>query len=248
MKKEILAEGVVHYIFDAKPDRRFATSVTAIFNGNKVTLIDTAYESQVAELLEEFSKNKVEVEQVIITHFHEDHIEGLKLLTGVPIYGIDCFGETLNKFIEKEEHHYFTPSIIVTEPLSLAYGEHNLTLIPFPGHSKCGMLIKINDRFVHIGDELLFGTNGMPLLPLSDGFDLQRHLDSLERLEGYAEYTLIPSHGPIFSGEKLVAEIKNRYRYLKALHDHDRSISYEDATKECDCTFLHNEWHEWIRK
>ncbi|MCL2610709.1 MAG: MBL fold metallo-hydrolase [Defluviitaleaceae bacterium] len=245
MKKQELAEGIVHYIFEPQPDRHYATSVTAIFNGNKVLLIDTAYEFQMAELLEDFQKNNFEVEQVIITHFHDDHMEGLKSLPEVPVYGSGRFKETLDMWTPKEEHVYFTPSIVVDESFSFSYGEYDLTLIPFPGHSACGMLVKIDNQFLHVVDEVMFSIDGVPMLPSSDGNDMKRHLDSLDRLRSYEGFvTLIPSHGPVFDGAKLLSEIENRYSYLKEVHDSDEFISYEDATKECTCTFVHSEWHE----
>jgi len=245
MRKKQLAKDIIHYIFDPKSKKHFSTSVIAIFNGNKAMLIDAAYEDQMSELLEEFSRNNIEVERVIISHFHADHMEGLKALHKVPVYGSSRAQETLNRWTAKEEHVHFTPSIIVNEPLSFTYGDYNLTLIPFPGHSVCTMLIKIDDHFLHIVDELMFSPDGEPLLPSSDGHDMKRHLDSLDRLRSYKGFTLIPGHGPIFNSEALSFEIDNRYNYLKALHNSDEFISYEEATKDCTCTFMHSEWHKY---
>jgi hypothetical protein len=56
-------------------------------------------------------------------------------------------------------------------------------------------------------------------------------------------FSLIPSHGPVFGGEKLAAEIESRTIYMNALVQSEKKISYEDATKDCGCTFLHSEWH-----
>jgi len=247
MKKQELAKDIVHYIFDPKPNKRFATSVTALFNGSKVTLIDTAYEFQFQELLDEFSKDNIEVEQVIITHFHDDHMEGLKLLRAIPVYGSKRFQESLDLWTDKEEHVHFTPSVTVDMPQSLNYGEHNITMIPHPGHSACGMIIKINDAFLHVSDEIMFAIDGEPLLPsLTDGTqDAKPHLDSINRLRGYEKFTIIPSHGPVFDGETLACEIKNRYSYLAALYDSGGTISFEDTIKNCTCTFAHPEWHQY---
>ena len=78
MEKIELASDLFHYIFDLKrPHHRFKTSITVILCGNKATLIDAAYGFQMEQLLEEFSKDGIEVEQVILTHCHDDHVEGL---------------------------------------------------------------------------------------------------------------------------------------------------------------------------
>ena len=244
MRKQELASGIVHYIFDPQPGRRYATSVTVVFNGNKVMLIDAAYEDQLREVLDEFSGKNIEVESVIISHFHDDHMEGLKLLPKVTIYGSSRFQYTLDLWTDKEEHRHFTPTIIIDEPISFTYGEHEITLIPQPGHSACTMLTIIDNRFVHIGDEIMFAADGVPLLPSSDWNDMERLLGSLEKLRGFTEYMLIPSHGAVFSGESLDGEISNRCNYVKAVHDAAGAISYEDAIKDCTCDFAHNEWHE----
>ena len=245
MKKQQLVKNIIRYTFDPRPGVQFSTSVIAIFNGDKVMLIDTAYEDQMSKLLDKFSKNNIEVEQVIISHFHGDHMEGLKALPKVPVYGSSHYQKTLDRWTAKEEHIHFTPSIKVDKPLSFTYGEHNLTLIPFPGHSVCSMLINIDDHFLHIADELMASPVGEPLLPSSDGNDMKRHLNSLDRLRSYEGFTIIPGHGPTFPSEELISEIENRYHYLKALHDSDGVISYENAIEKCTSTFVHSEWHKY---
>jgi len=244
MKKQELTKSIVHYVFDPQPEMHFATSVTAVFSGNKAMLIDAACEDQLKEVLDEFAAKDIEVEKVIISHFHDDHMEGLKLLPKATVYGSSHFQHTLDLWTDKEEHRYFTPAIIIDEPFTFTYGEHEVTLTPQPGHSACTMLTIIDNRFIHIGDEIMFSTDGVPLLPTSDWNDRERLLGSLEKLKGYSDFTLIPSHGPAFSGETLADEIANRYNYMKAVHDAAGDISYEDAIRNCTCDFAHSEWHE----
>lgn len=243
MDKQELVKSIIHYTFEPQSNRHFGTSVTAILSGNKAVLIDTAYGFQASELLADLVENGIEIDRIIITHFHDDHMQGLKVLPKVPVYGNDRFQKTLDMWTPKDEHGLFTPAVLISKPQTLAFGEHLLTLIPFPGHSLCGMIVKIDGRFLHIADELMFSPDGVPLLPSADGNDFARHLHSLDRLREYTMFSLIPSHGPVFGGEKLEEEIKSRTMYMNALVQSDKSISYEDATKDCGCTFLHSEWH-----
>jgi len=246
MKKQELAKDIIHYRFDPRPGKIFDTSATAILNGKKAILIDTGYESQTPLLLEDLAKNDIEVEAVILTHFHDDHMEGLKLLPGIPIYGSGHYQEILDLWIAKEDHSYFLPSVIINEPFLLSYGDHHLTLTPHPGHSACGTLISINNQFLHVGDEIIFTADGVPLLPIVDDItkDAKVHLESLNKLRDYGKFTIIPSHGPVFDGKDLINDIENRCAYLKALLNSNKVISFEDATKNCTYNFVNNGWHE----
>ena len=244
MKKQELAKDILHYTFATQPGRIWATSATVILNGKKALLIDTGYAFQTSLLLEDLASKHIEVEALIITHFHDDHMEGLKFLPGIPVYGSSRFQDALDKWIPKENHKYFTPTILLDAPTTITFGERTLTLIPAPGHSKCGLFVKIDNQFLHLADEIMFSAEGKPLLPSIDKGNVKAHLDSLESLRGYDTFTLLPSHGPVFDGEKLADEIENRQIYLNALLDSNRLISFEDATKNCTCMFVHNDWHE----
>ena len=247
MKKQELTKNIIHYVFPPRLEGGLIpTSATAILNGSKAILIDTGFDSQTPILLADLAVNNIEVEAVIVTHFHDDHMEGLIHFSGIPVYGSRHFQDSLDECIPKENHARCIPSTIVTEPLSLSFGQHNLTLIPFPGHSTCGILINIDNQFLHVGDEIMFAVDGRSLLPCLDDItkDINMHLDSLNKLKDYDKFTIIPSHGDIFSGEKLAGEIGNRLIYLNALLRSNKNISFEDATKDCTCDFVHNKLHE----
>lgn len=250
MLKKELSEGIIQYIFEPQSGRHFGYNIIALINENKVVLIDTGYEEHSLQVHEDLKNNGLTIEKIIISHFHGDHISGLKVLPKVPIYGSNLYHVTLNKWTKKEEHKYFIPNILIEKAHKFNFGKHQLTMSPFPGHSVCGILIKISDDYIHIGDELMFSNDGKPLLPSVDRVNnesIKRHLESLSRLKDYKNYVLIPSHGSIISGKKEIEnDINNRSAYFNAVLSNSRKITYEEATKECDCTFLHSEWHAGI--
>lgn len=245
MKKQELAKNIMHYRFDPRPEREWDTSAVVILDGSKAILIDTGYESQIPLLLDDLASNNIEVEAVIISHFHDDHMEGLKLLPGVPVYGSNRFQDALDKWIPEESHKYFNPAILIDALKIIKFGEHTITLIPSPGHSECTVLVKINDQFLHVADEIIFSADGRLSLPAVDcKSDMPRQIKSFEALKDYSGFTIIPAHGPAFCGDRLENVIQNLSRYMNAVLESDGEITYEDATKDCDCDFANKNWHE----
>lgn len=246
MLKQQLSDGIILYTFSPDPGRHFGYNITALIDENKAILIDTAYEEQARQVYQDLEHNGIIVESIIISHFHDDHIYGLKALPKVPVYGSVHYQTTLDMWTKKEDHRHFIPAVHVEESLSIHFGKHKLTLSLFPGHSQCGMLVNIDNQYVHIGDELLFSNNGEPILPSID-FNrfVERHWESLTRLKEYSRLRLIPSHGTVISGEKNIErDIANRIAYLSSILESSSKITFEEATRECDCSFLHSEWHK----
>ena len=255
MKKQELAKGILHYKFDPRPGSvptiGTDTCTAVVLNGKKAVLIDTGYESQASELLKDLANSSIDIEAVIITHFHDDHMEGLKFLPGIPVYGSGRFQETLDKWTPKEQHQHLTPTVVVSEPTTITFGEHTLTLIPSPGHSSCGLFVNIDNKFLHIADELMFSAEGNPKIPELEYGNVEAHINSLEKIKDYGKLSMILSHGPVIDNERAAAEIENRLIYLKALLVSNRNISFEDATKDCTCAFVHDDschesncWHD----
>ncbi|MCB2297986.1 MBL fold metallo-hydrolase [Clostridium tagluense] len=247
MLKRELIPGIIQYMFQPLPGNHFGNSITALINDNKVLLIDTGYENQALLVLQDMKSNGLYIEKIIISHFHDDHMQGLKVLPRKSLYGSKHYKTTLDLWTEREEHKYFIPTTLIEEQFRIKFGKHQLTLIPFPGHSLCTIIIKINEQYIHIADELMFSNDGTPLLPSTDPNCIKRHLESLNRLKEYSAYTLLPSHGLQISGKgKIEKEINNRIAYFNAILSSNRRISYEEAIQDCDCEFLDSKSHKYV--
>jgi len=247
LKKEKLAENIIHYSLPLNADREFGINVTAIFDGNKVLLIDTGYESDMELLLQDFAENSIEVEGVIISHFHDDHMEGLKLLPGVKSYGSGRFQETLDRWIPEKEHKHYTPSNTIDQDTTIKFGNHIITMIPFPdGHSPCSILTIIDDEFIHMADDIMRSVDGRWMLPCLDEGKKQIpcQVKALHNLKEYSTSYIIPGHGSVFGQEKLTDAVYNLTTYLNAITENDGDISFEEATKNCNCSFACTEWHK----
>lgn len=247
MQKTELCEDIIRFTFDPLPHLHFGDSIVAILDGSRVLLIDAAYEPEAMELLKALDASGLKVDSIILSHFHDDHMQGLKVLPKVSVYGSSHYQTTLDMWNEKEEHPYFIPSDPIKDACSFDFGSHHIDIIPLPGHSLCTVLTMVDNRYVHIADELMFSPDGRPLLPSVDGGNISRHIDSLRRLKDFKSYTLLPAHGPVLTGsERIEKEIDDRIAYFSTVLGSDRKLSYEEAVKDCDCDFVHSEWHKYI--
>jgi len=248
MFKKELAPGIIQYMF---PPRReedyYGYNIVAIIYEKKALLIDAAFEDEASRVLKDLHASGIEIDKVIISHFHDDHMQGLKVLPKVPVYGSGHYQETLDMWTPKEEHKYFTPTVSVERPMTIKFGNHTLEIIPSPGHSVCTVLVKINEQFLHAADEIMYSNDGKPLLPsIESRGDIKRQLESWNKIKEYQDFTVIPGHGSEIEGSKLYKDIQNRYAYAKAILEAEGSITYEEATSNCDCTFLHIDWFEHL--
>lgn len=243
MYKTKIDEGIVRYSFDPKPGYHFADSAYALISDGKALLIDTGYEHEGAQIGEDLKDNGLELAGIIISHFHDDHMRGIKAFPGVPVYGSEEYKKTLDMWTEKEEHEKFIPSVIVKDTLPFNFGEHHICIIQSPGHSNCTVLVNIDDAYVHIADELLFSPQQEPILPVTDPGCIGKLIGSLNNLKSYSSFTLLPSHGlPLCGAEEIVRQIDKRLAYLNAVLNAKGSISYKEASKDSG-DFLHSEWH-----
>ncbi len=244
MLKRELSKGLFRYVFEPLPGHRFCTNIYALVSGGSVLLIDSGYAFMGEQVLGDINECGWNIEGVIISHFHDDHMEGLKVLPDVTVYGSGRYNETLELWTEKDERHYYTPSVLIENERTIAFKEHAVRMIPFPGHSPCTLLTLIDDKYLHIADELIFSEQGEPVLPVTDPGCIQRHADALCMLKRYGRYLFMPGHGPEFSGSNSIHnEIDKRLAYYNAILSAGREITYEEAIIGCGGGFLHSEWH-----
>lgn len=246
MQKQELAEGMILYTFEPDPGRHFGYNIIALIDGKRALLIDTGYERHAIQVLQDLHNQEVVIEEVVLSHFHNDHMFGLKVLSHVSVTGSSRYKITLDLWTPPEEQRQFIPKTFVEKTAEINFGKHHLLLTVFPGHSECTMLIQINKKYLHIADELMFSNDGEPLLPSVDFHSsVTRHLESLKKLQAYSHLTMIPAHGRVFRGKETIErEINNRLAYLQAIESSTRQLTYEEATEQCDCEFLHPEWHK----
>lgn len=179
---------------------------------HKAALVDPGGDLDV--LLEEVEKQKVELESILLTHGHMDHIGGVAELSkqrGLPIIGphrdddfwIQSLPEQCRMF-GFPRCESFTPSRWLIDGDSVKVGNENLQVIHCPGHTPGHVVyFSATDRLAIVGDVLFKGSIGRTDFPRGD---YQTLIDSIQLklwpLGG--DIAFIPGHGPMSTfGEEM---------------------------------------------
>lgn len=148
-----------------------------------------------------------DIDLVIVTHGHPDHIEGVRRFWGKGTK--IAVGEMEMELLRKIAPHYsdalgisdFEPHILLREG-SLEVGSLNFEVLHTPGHSPGSICLYLaSNRALFTGDVIFNGGIGRTDLPGGDSSALKESIKRLSRLE--IEYVL-PGHGDIVSGRENV--------------------------------------------
>ncbi len=163
MKRTALAENLYQYQFPPNPGTHFGFNIFALVAGPDALLIDAGFEAHAAAVQEDLARDGCRPRQVIISHFHHDHISGLKALPELVVMGSGRYQATLDLYTPAEEHAHFRPTRILTDASTLQFGAFSLRFRVMPGHALCNVYTIIDDRFIHVGDDILASNEGTPL-------------------------------------------------------------------------------------
>jgi len=247
LKKILLTENLYQYQFPPFDNQHFGFNIYVLVNNSEALLIDTAFEKHAEAVLKDLKKSAIEIKQVVFSHFHPDHISGLPALNSPAIYGNGRYQESLNKFSPIDKHHLFSDVNILSEESNLNFGQFTLKFKLIQGHVVCGLFTIINDKFIHVADDIMASNEGVAILPSVHISNVKQHIESLELLKNYSACTLLLSHGNALTGEAtILAAIEARQHYLQTLVAHNQVISIEQALENNVCDFLHKEWHNYV--
>jgi len=154
----------------------FGSCVYLLIIDNKKIIIDTGARANRQELIQYLKELKLtpeDIDIVILTHNHYDHIENADLFSKAKVYG--------NKNDFKQEN------ILNIDTLNMP----ELKIIETPGHTPGGICILYKD-VLFSGDTLFnHGHIGRTDFP---GGDYEKIIDSLETLSKVKYNTLCPGH------------------------------------------------------
>ncbi|MDF2984545.1 MAG: hypothetical protein K0R50_55 [Eubacterium sp.] len=222
-----------------------------ILEGSKVLLIDSGYEKEAEELKTYFDGMGFEVEKIIITHYHDDHFAGLKTFKQADknplIIGSSQFKKTLEK--EYKEDFLLDTEIypdILSDNCSFTFGGHKIRFEEAKGHSACSIHTILDEKYIHVADNLIFDPNHLSLLPLPCA-NIKEHFETLHSLKSHLEKNFIGSHfSSDINGQKdILKEIDARIIYMQKVGDHQGKVEYE-TIKEILPIEFDPRWHHLV--
>jgi len=183
---------------------------TYLIEGSKRVLVDPGHEHLfgfVRAHLEELDLTPDDIDVVVATHAHPDHVESLRFFFSTRT--LIAFPALELEFVRTEAPQYapslglsdFEPPILLREGV-LEVGDLSLHVYHTPGHSPGSVCIYWPERKVLLtGDVVFYQSVGRTDLPGGSGEDLRESIQRLSRLE--VEY-LLPGHGEVITGRDLV--------------------------------------------
>ncbi len=177
---------------------------TYFIEGSTRILIDPGLKGLFSHVKKGFEKLNVspeDIDLVIATHGHPDHLEAVQLFGQPTMFAIN---RKEYRFFEKTVGKYFKlpdPAFFLQEG-ELAIGDNRFQVISTPGHSPGSISLYWIDRKVLFSGDVIFSRGvGRTDLPGGKGGLLKESIKRLATLD--IEY-LMPGHGVIVSGKEAV--------------------------------------------
>lgn len=236
MKKRLINDYLVQYTFGNENDS-LNRNIFILFANKECIIFDTGYQEDMSELLLEL--NGISIKSVVLTHYHPDHCYGMLSLVKPYSIGSTFYLETLKPFNERHNPN-LVPNIKVSSTYSFNFYNHIIYTEKFIGHSKSGLLVIIDDKYVLVGDELMYSDEFESSIPYI-GYTINDHESSLKRLLDFDDHIFLPSHG---NSDKvnIIDDINNRLKYLDFLKcTNNKNI--EDFYKINNIRFINDKWH-----
>ncbi|MCG6878388.1 MAG: MBL fold metallo-hydrolase [Deltaproteobacteria bacterium] len=185
---------------------------TYFIDGEKKILVDPGHYhlfGHVRDQLAQLSLTAEDMDMVIITHGHPDHMEGVRLFENTET--LIALHDTEMAFIQSVAPHYgealgirdFEPDILLKEG-DLEIGDTSFQVYHTPGHSPGSVCLYLRDQKVLFTGDVVFNQGiGRTDLPGGNGEELK---ESIKRISGLDVSLLLTGHGDVVSGRDAVAE------------------------------------------
>lgn len=175
----------------------------------KVAVVDPAWE--VPTLVNEIQTHGWTLDQILLTHAHHDHTNGVEELVAFSDVPVRLFHNEINYNVAPVFNIPNVPLLALHDGDNVALGNSNLRVHHTPGHSP-GSVCFVSETDIIAGD-LIF-VNGCGRIDLPGG-DPEQMFDSLQSLKA------LPNDLRVWSGHKtgaqgsaLIGDLKQQNPYL----------------------------------
>ena len=244
MEKIEISKNVYLCRFEKALGHFVGLNVVLIENGNEALLVDTGYEDNFLEIKEDLDKRNIKITNVVVSHFHPDHTGGLSYLKDANIYGSEFAANSLSKYNKSIDH--LLPNKVVFDKLVFNFGDHTLKLEKNIGHTKDGILITIDNKFMYVGDDMVYSHKGKALIPFCADQIVEEHILSIEKIyKNYIGKIIIPTHGKILENQDLIKkDLENRLTYLKYIQK-NTDCTFDEFEKDTGIKFIGMKSHDY---
>ena len=193
---------------------------TYVIHGDKTVLIDpghTRHLKRIFHQMEEDGLSTEEIDLVLITHSHPDHMEGVEVFLDKPVR--IAMGKEEERYLLESGKILFDmmrmalPKIRIDFYLregELRLGSQTFNVYQSPGHSPGSLTIYWPERkTLFTGDVVFFG--GIGRTDFMEG-NSKSLMESIERLSQLDTELLLPGHGDLVTGKELVLQ---NYEYIR---------------------------------
>jgi hydroxyacylglutathione hydrolase len=179
---------------------------TYLIDGPLRILIDPGHQHLLPELLSSLDAMSIrpeDIDLVVGTHGHPDHIEALQSFSSSST--MVTMGEIEYRYFQEKAPNFFgfplEPDFLLTEG-TLKAGTTELHVLPTPGHSPGSIsLYWPSQKALFAGDVIFKQGVGRTDVPGGSGKQLK---DSIRRLSSLDIELLLPGHGDIIKGKDQV--------------------------------------------
>jgi glyoxylase-like metal-dependent hydrolase (beta-lactamase superfamily II) len=211
-------------------ERGFLNGNHFVFRSKNPILIDTAYIAdfaETAELIAQLGVNLPDVQLIISTHCHCDHIGGNKRIQAQS--GCDIALHKIGKhFIDTRDDwatwwkyynqaaDFFDCTVALNDGDDITIGPYEFNVIHTPGHAAEGIVLYNRKEKLLISSDTLW-KNDMAVMTLRiEGSAALFHmLESLEKLEALDVQMVYPGHGPPFQDmQKAISKTRKRLNHF----------------------------------
>ncbi len=182
-------------------------NVYVLKTAGKIIQIDSGMKGSAKKIIEYYNNNKIKPDIVLITHYHLDHIGGLKLIKDK--YNPEIYASAIEIPMIEGKQSYPKPgsfgarllfSMIKPPVIQDIKPIQNLKIeglkvIDSPGHTPGSVTYFLeSEKMMFIGDAA-GSVNGNLVINEKYSLDLESAKKTLEKIKSYSPVTILPGHG-----------------------------------------------------